>query len=318
MTPDLSIVIPIYNEQENLPDLYRRLVDALDPLRLSFEIIFVNDSSRDRSLEIMREMHRSDPRVKIVSFSRNFGHQPAISAGMAFASGGSVILMDGDLQDPPETLPDLIRAKDEGKWDVVYAVRKKRKEPFLIRALYFLFYRMLRRSSYIDIPVDSGDFCVMSRRAVDQINRMPERNRFVRGLRSWVGFRQTGMEYERAARNAGEPKYHFKSLLKLAFDGLVSFSFLPLRISTMLGACLSLLGFAYAFYVLVRRVRGDFGSIAGWSTLVVAVLVLGGVQLLMLGIIGEYLGRMYEEIKGRPPFIVDEAVGFVDSPPERS
>lgn len=318
MKPDLSVVIPIYCEQENLEALYGRLVQALDPLARPYEILFINDHSQDRSMEMMREMSARDPRVRVVSFSRNFGHQHAITAGMQFARGESIILMDGDLQDPPEVVPELLKTKDEGKWDVVFAIRKKRKEPALVRALYFVFYRMLRRFSYIDIPVDSGDFCVMSRRVVDQINMIPERNRFVRGLRSWVGFRQTGMEYERAARAAGEPKYNFRSLLKLAFDGLVSFSFLPLRISTILGACVSMIGFAYAIYILIMRLLGNFGALPGWSTTVVAVLVLGGVQLLMLGIIGEYLGRIYEEIKGRPQYVVEELVGFEDSPSDKS
>lgn len=313
---DLSIVIPIYCEEENLPELYGRLVKSLDPLGRSFEVIFVNDHSRDRSLEIMREMNARDPRIRVISFSRNFGHQIAITAGMQFATGDSVILMDGDLQDPPEVLSDLIKKKEAENWDIVYAVRRKRKESLLIRAMYSGFYRLLRGMSYVDIPLDSGDFCIMSRRVVDQLNKIPERNRFVRGLRSWVGFRQTGMEYERAARNAGEPKYNFRSLFSLALDGMISFSFIPLRVSTLLGMALSTVGMLYALYIAALRMMGKFEGIQGWSTLVVAVLILGGVQLIMLGIIGEYLGRIYEEIKGRPQYIVESAIGFDETKPK--
>ncbi len=310
MSLDFSVVIPIFCEQENLPELYRRLVAAFEPLDADYEIIFVNDHSRDASLPMMREMRERDPRVRIVSFSRNFGHQMAITAGMKFARGARVVLMDGDLQDPPEVVPRMLALQRDEAWDIVYAIRKKRKEPWVIRTLYHVFYRMLKQTSYIDIPLDAGDFCVMSRRVVDALNAIPERNRFVRGLRSWVGFRQTGMEYERAARFAGEAKYRLKALLKLAFDGIFSFSFLPLRLSTYFGLVLSATGLLYAAYVAVERVLGKFSGLAGWSTVVVSVLVLGGVQLVMLGIIGEYLGRIYEEIKGRPQFIVEELIGF--------
>lgn len=316
MRPDFSIIIPIFCEEENLAELSARLIQTMEGLGRPFEIIFVNDSSRDRSLEILREMHRRDPRIKVVSFSRNFGHQIAITAGMQYARGDSAILMDGDLQDPPEVLPDLIRTKEEGGWDIVYAIRRKRKEPFLIRSLYYAYYRILRQTSTIHIPFDTGDFCVMSHRVLDQLNRMPERNRFVRGLRSWVGFRQTGMEYERAARNAGEPKYTFKSLFKLAFDGIFSFSELPLRLSTYLGLALSIAGMIYAIVVLIRRLLGDYEQLGGWPSVVVSILVLGGVQLIMLGIMGEYLGRIYEEMKARPQYIVDETLGFDDQPPK--
>lgn len=314
MSLDFSVVVPIFCEEENLEELYRRLKASLDPLGRDYEIVFVNDSSRDSSMKMMREMSRGDSRVKIVSFARNFGHQIAITAGMQFARAESIIVMDGDLQDPPEVLPDLIRAKDEGKWDIVYAIRRTRQEHALIRSLYFLFYRMLKQASYIDIPNDAGDFCIMSRRVVDQLNKMPERNRFVRGLRSWVGFRQTGMEYDRAARNAGKPKYTFRGLLKLAFDGIFSFSYLPLRISTVLGLIISSLGLLYAAYIFVKSLVGGFSDLQGWPTVVVSVLVLGGVQLVMLGIMGEYLGRIYEELKGRPQYVVDELIGF-DEPP---
>lgn len=309
MPPQLSVVIPIFNEEENLPELFGRLSSVLADTP-DHELIFVDDASRDRTPEMLRERRAADPRVRIIRFSRNFGHQIAITAGMTFSSGRFVVVMDGDLQDPPEVIPQLLAKREEGDWDIVYAVRRKRKEPLPTRALYHLFYRLLERMSYIRIPLDSGDFCVMSRRVVDRLNAIPERNRFVRGLRSWVGFRQTGMEYERAARHAGEPKYRFKALLKLAFDGIFSFSMLPLRISTYLGVGFSVLGFLYAAVIVGRRLWGGLAGVPGWSTIVVSVLVMGGAQLLMLGILGEYLGRIHEEIKGRPQFIVDELIGF--------
>ncbi len=313
MSVELSIVVPIYCEEQNLDELYARLTNSMKDTGREFELIFVNDHSKDGSLRIMRELNARDPRVKIVSFSRNFGHQTAITAGMQFARGESVVLMDGDLQDPPEVIPDLIREKEKGNWDLVYAIRKSRVERPLVRPFAFLFYRLLKKISYIDIPMDSGDFCVMSRRVVDELNKIPERNRYLRGLRSWVGFRQTGLEYERAARKAGEPKYTFRSSFKLALDAFFSFSFLPLRISTILGLALSGAGLAYALYVFINRLRGAYQATGGWSTIVVSVLVMGGVQLVMLGIIGEYLGRIYEEIKRRPQYIVEELIGFDSS-----
>lgn len=313
MTPSLSIVIPIYSERENLPELRRRLDSALDGVGDDFEIVFVDDRSKDDSFDILRRMAAEDPRVKVVRLARNFGHQLAITAGLHYASGRSVVIMDGDLQDPPEVIPDLLAKKSEGAWDVVYAVRRKRQGRLLIRALYHVYYRMLKRTSYIDIPIDAGDFCVMDRRVVDWLNRMPERNRFVRGLRSWIGLRQVGLEYDRAARGAGSPKYTIRALFKLALDGVFSFSYIPLRLSTFLGLTLSLAGLIYAFYIVLGRIQGRFATLGGWPTVVVSVLVLGGVQLVMLGIMGEYLGRIYEEIKGRPQYVVDETVGFVNA-----
>lgn len=345
MSLDLSVIIPIFCEEENIPELYRRLTATLEaylpeaappagdsplggsgaaPRTARYEIVFVNDHSLDRSMELLRGLHAADPRVKILSFSRNFGHQIAITAGMQFSSGRLVALMDGDLQDPPEVIPDLLRTKDSGAWDIVYAVRRKRKEPWPVRLLYYTFYRLLKKVSYIDIPMDAGDFCVMSRRVVDRLNDIPERNRFVRGLRSWIGFRQTGMEYERAARHAGSAKYTLKSLMKLAFDGILSFSFLPLRLSSYLGIGISAVAMLYALFIIVERSLGRFANISGWSTIIVSVLALGGVQLIVLGVIGEYLARIYEEIKGRPQFIVDELIGFeadeivVDAPRRRA
>jgi len=309
---ELSVVIPIYNEEENIPTLYKRLRRVLKASVSSYEIIFVNDCGKDRSLEMLRALAKKDARVKVVSFARNFGHQMAITAGMDHARGDLVILMDGDLQDPPEVLPQLLAKQAEG-WDVVYAVRKKRKENALKRTAYFTFYRLLKQLSNIDIPLDTGDFCIMNRRVLDEMKRLPERRRFVRGLRSWVGYKQTGFEYERAARHAGEPKYDFRGLVSLALDGLLSFSHKPLRLSSYFGVFMAIFGMLYALYVVINRVLGYYAEIPGWATVVVAVLVMGGVQMMMIGILGEYLGRMYDEIKARPPYVVGELIGFDDS-----
>ena len=255
--------------------------------------------------------------VKCVSFSRNFGHQTALTAGMQFARGEFLVMMDGDLQDPPEILPQLVNKAISENWDVVYAVRKARKENAFYRFMYSAFYRLLQRMSYIKMPLDSGDFCLMRRRVVNEINRFPERNRFLRGLRAWVGFRQTGMEYERHARFAGEAKYTLTSLFKLALDGLVSFSFLPLRFATWIGFGTAAVGILYAMWIaLSRLLLHRFQQIEGWTTVIVTVLVLGGMQMMLIGVIGEYVGRIFEETKGRPQFIVDQLIGFEERKPE--
>lgn len=306
----VSVVIPVYNEQETLALLVQRLTAVLEGMSETFEVIFVDDGSRDRSLALLREFHATDPRLKCVSLSRNFGHQVAISCGIDFSRGEAVVVMDGDLQDPPEILPGLIARWREG-FDVVYAVRQQRKENLLKRAAYKSFYWVLSKVSYLDIPLDSGDFSLMDRRVVDLLKRMPERNRFVRGLRTWVGLRQTGFEYARSARFAGESKYTLPKLVRLAFDGLVSYSFVPLRAVSNLGLLVSLSSLAYMIYLFAARLLGD-QVIEGWTSTVVIVLFLGGVQLLSLGILGEYVGRVFDEVKQRPLYVVGEALGFVE------
>ena len=305
-----SVVIPVYNEEETLDLLIDRLMAALDPLGEPFEVIFVDDGSSDRSRDILRDRHDRDPRIKYLGLSRNFGHQVAISCGIDFADGRGVIVMDGDLQDPPEILPDLIARWREG-YDVVYAVRQQRTESLFKRAAYKSFYRLLARVSYLDIPLDSGDFSLMDRRVVDLLKRMPERNRFVRGLRTWVGLRQTGFEYARGARHAGRSKYTLTKLVRLAFDGLVSYSFVPLRAVSNLGLIVSVSALGYMVYLLSARLFGG-QVIQGWTSTVVIVLFLGGVQLLSLGIIGEYVGRVFDEVKRRPQYVVSDALGFTD------
>ncbi len=306
-TVTLSVVVPVYNEQETLEALVERLTRVLDDMGEPWEVIFVDDGSRDRSGDLLRGFHARDPRIKVMTLSRNFGHQVAISCGLDHARGAAVIVMDGDLQDPPEILPDLVSRWREG-WDVVYAVRQQRKENALLRGAYKAFYWLLRRVSYLDIPLDSGDFSLIDRRVVDILKRMPERNRFVRGLRTWVGLRQTGFEYARAARYAGESKYSFGKLLRLAFDGLVSYSYVPLRLVSNLGLLVSLTALGYMVYLVLARVLGD-RTIQGWTSTVVIMLFLGGIQLLALGIIGEYIGRIFEEVKQRPHYVVADALG---------
>lgn len=300
--PELSVVIPAYNEEENLGALYGRLVAALDPLAIAYEIIFVNDGSRDRTLPMLRELAASDGRVVAVDLARNFGHQVAISAGLDHTRGRAVIIMDGDLQDPPEVLPEFIARWREG-YEVVYAIREQRKEGPLKRAAYNLFYRILKRVANIDIPLDAGDFCIMDRRVVDLLNGMPERNRFVRGIRSWVGLNQTGLAYERHARHAGRPKYTFTRLVYLALDGLISFSYVPLRLILLAGMAVSLLSFCLAVIYFIQALTVGLYP-PGFATLTVAIFFLSGIQLITIGVIGEYVGRIFEEVKARPLYVV--------------
>lgn len=306
--PTLSVVIPIFNEEETLEVLYERLSKVLDGLGEDYEVIFVNDGSRDRSELLLRDIQKRNPRFKSIHFSRNFGHQTAITCGFDHAKGRAVIAMDGDLQDPPEVLPDLLARWREG-YDVVYAVRQKRKEGLLKRTAYKTFYWVLHKVSYLDIPLDSGDFSLIDRRVIDVLQSMPERNRFVRGLRTWAGFRQIGYEYAREARFAGQSKYSLGKLMKLAFDGLVSYSYVPLRLVSNVGLLVSMSALAYMGYLLVARMFGDM-PIQGWTSTVVILLFLGGIQLLSLGVIGEYVGRIFEEVKHRPQYVVRDRVGF--------
>ena len=307
--PRYSIIVPVYNEEGVLPELYRRLTGAMDKLDEPYEVVLVNDGSKDRSPEIMRDLHRKDPRYKLVNFSRNFGHQVAISAGMDYASGDAVVIIDADLQDPPEVILDLIAKWKEG-YEVVYAVRAKRKgESFFKSFTASLFYRIIYRITDVDMPVDAGDFRLMGRKVVETMRTMREKHRFMRGLSSWVGFKQTGVEYVREERFAGATHYPFRKMLRLALDGITSFSYFPLQLATYLGfitAGLSLLGI---ILVIFLRLYGH-NALYGQATTLVMVLFLGGVQLIFLGIIGEYLGRIYDEVKGRPLYIVSDAVGF--------
>jgi glycosyltransferase involved in cell wall biosynthesis len=306
--PRYSIVVPVFNEQENLPELHARLTAVMQKLGEPYEILFVDDGSRDNSRALIRQFAAKNKSVRGLFLSRNFGHQPAIAAGIDHARGDAVIAMDSDLQDPPEFIPTLVEAWKKG-YEVVFAVRKKRKEPLLKRAAYGAFYRLLRRTASVDIPLDSGDFSLIDRKVAELLKKMPERNRFIRGLRSWAGFNQIGIEYERDARRAGEAKYTFRKLLKLAFDGFMSFSYVPLRMAFWLGLTAFVLCVGYIGYALYGKYALDKNP-PGWTSLMVAVMMLGGVQLVLIGIVGEYIARIYDEVKQRPYYIVGETVNF--------
>jgi polyisoprenyl-phosphate glycosyltransferase len=305
-----SIVLPVYNEEANIESLYTRVKKVLDELGREHEILFVNDGSSDRTFELLKHIHAKDKNVKIINFSRNFGHQTAVSAGLKYIKGDAVAVLDADLQDPPEVLPKFFAKLHEG-YNTVYAIRTARKENIIKRFTYSAFYRLLSSISSINIPLDSGDFCVMDRKVVDAINSMPERNRFVRGLRSWVGYKQIGLEYERDAREAGASKYTMSKLFKLAFDGIFSFSYVPLQAITVLGSIamvVSIVGSVWAIYE--RFFTPNYNSVPGFATTIILIMFIGGLQLFSLGVVGEYMRRMYDEIKARPQYIIDSTVGI--------
>lgn len=300
--PAVSVVVPVFNEQENLDELYRRLCTELGRAAPNFEIVFIDDGSRDRSLQILTRLANTDPRVSVISLARNFGHQPAISAGLDQARGDAVIVMDADLQDPPEVLGQFIAKWREGH-DVVYAIRAHRMETWSKRVCYATFYRLLQRVANINIPLDAGDFCIMDRRVVDLLVSMPERNRFVRGIRSWIGLDQVGLAYDRHSRFAGETKYSYGRLITLALDGLVSFSYVPLRVISMAGILVSILSILLAIIYTIQKVFWGL-SPPGFPTTIVAIFFLAGIQLITIGVIGEYVGRIFEEVKRRPMYVV--------------
>lgn len=310
--PVISIVVPIWNEELIIPELYRRVVTMLAATGESWELICVNDGSRDRSAALLVDLHRQDARVKVIDFSRNFGHQVAITAGADFAEGDAVIVMDADLQDPPEVVLRMIEKWREG-YEVVYAVRTKREgETWFKLFTARLFYRLLQRVADIDIPLDAGDFRLMDRRVVIAMRQLREKHRFMRGLSSWVGFKQTPLEYERAERFAGETKYPLRKMLRLANTAITSFSYLPLHLATYFGFILAGLSLIGIILTIIFRLAGSH-AFQGQATTLVSVLFLGGIQMIVLGIIGEYLGRIYDEVKNRPLYIVSRAYGFVKS-----
>ena len=305
--PRLSVAIPIHNEQEVLPELLRRVAAMLDSvLGGPHELVLVDDGSRDRSVELIEQAAREDPRITLISLSRNFGHQAALSAALDEVSGDIVVLMDGDLQDPPEEVPKLLAVMAQG-YDVVYAQRVRRKEGLLLRAAYSLAYRVIGRLSRPPLPLDTGDFCVMSKRVVREIRRSPEHNRYLRGLRAWVGFRQVGVEVERAERFAGTSKYSFGALFRLAFDGIFAFSTAPLRAAAIVGLIAIVLSALFALYAIYERVFLDRPP-QGFTALLVVITFLAGVNLFFLGVIGEYVGRVYEESKARPLYVVGRKI----------
>lgn len=310
--PEISLVIPIYNEEETLPELFRRLTELIERLNTTVEVVLVNDGSRDKSYELMVEHHEKDERFKVVHFARNFGHQVAITAGMDLANGDAIITMDADLQDPPEVIDEMIEKWREG-YEMVYAVRKKREgETLFKRATASLFYRLLRRMTRVDIPVDVGDFRLVDRKAMDAFNCMREKNRFIRGMFSWVGFKQTAVYFERAPRFAGETKYPLSKMIKLAADAMISFSNVPLQLSLFVGLVVSSLSFLAGATFLVFKFVGVY-SVRGWTSTVVILSFLGGVQLMVMGMMGLYVARIHEEVKNRPLYIVSDLHGWSNS-----
>jgi len=305
--PRYSIIAPVFNEEETLPEFYRRTLAVMDQLDGSAELILVFDGSLDRSPEIGRELCAQDPRVKIINFSRNFGHQIAISAGIDYAGGDAVIIIDADLQDPPEVIHTLVAKWKEG-FEVVFAQRAQRRgETFFKLVTAAFFYRLIRRLASIEIPSDTGDFRLIDRQVVLALRHVREHHRFMRGLSVWVGFKQTGVKYERHERYAGATQYPFKKMLKFATDAITGFSYVPLQLATTIGLWIS--GLALLAIPVVAVLRVEFGRefFGGQATTLISVLFLGGVQLIFLGIIGEYLGRIYDEVKNRPLYIVTEA-----------
>lgn len=298
-----SLIIPVYNEEDSLDELYNRIFDVSKNFNGEYEIIFVNDGSQDKSIEVLKRLYANDKRIIIINLSRNFGHQVAITAGMDFASGEAVITMDSDLQDPPEVIPRLIEKWQEG-FEVVYGVRDERKGESIFKKITAkIFYRILNKMSNIKIPLDTGDFRLMDKKVVDVLKEIREENRYMRGLTSWVGFSQIGIVYKRDARFAGRTKYPLGKMIKLALDAFVSFSGLPLKMATYIGFLISFLSFIYLFYILWLKIF-TAELIQGWSSLITAVLFIGGIQLICLGIIGEYIGRINNEVKRRPLYVV--------------
>ncbi|MCL2928317.1 MAG: glycosyltransferase family 2 protein [Trichodesmium sp. MAG_R01] len=305
---DYSVVIPIFNESEIIPELWRRLSDILDKLDSSSEVIFINDGSVDNSLELLKEINHKNQKVKIISFSRNFGHQCALSAGIDHANGKAVILMDGDLQDSPEAIISFLRLWQQG-YDVVYAIRKNRKEKWLKRLAFKSFYYIQKKLSGIVTPMDAGIFSLMDRKVILTLRQMPERNKYLSGLRAYAGFKQIGVYVERGPRYRGEPKMSVSKLFKLAFDGIFSFSTIPLKMATILGLVSAILSFIIGLIGLyVKFILGK--EFLSWAYGLTTTFFMGGIQLLSLGIIGEYIGRIYDEVRQRPYYIIQEKIGF--------
>jgi dolichol-phosphate mannosyltransferase len=301
----ISIIAPIYNEIDNIPELYNRILDVMDQTGESWELIMVDDGSQDGSTDLIRELNAKDSRVKPVIFARNFGHQIAVTAGLDYSQGDAVVIIDADLQDPPELILEMID-KWRGGYEVVYAIRTEREgETWFKEFTASLFYRMIYRITDVDIPLDTGDFRLLDRKVVNVMGQMRERHRFLRGMSVWVGFKQTGVSYKRAARHAGETKYPFRKMFKFATDAVTSFSYFPLQMSMYLGFIAAGISILAIPVVIILRASGS-QAFFGQATTLLAVLFLGGVQLISLGILGEYIGRVYDEAKGRPLYIVSE------------
>ncbi len=310
MLPKYSFIVPIYNEEETIYEMYRRISQVMNQMDGPVELCLINDGSRDRSLYIMRELHQKDPRVVYLSLARNFGHQIAVTAGLNFVRGQVVVILDADLQDPPELIPEMVNLWQQG-YQIIYAQRtKRRQEGWFKRFTAYAFYRLLKNLADVDIPTDTGDFCLLDRQVVDVLNSMPERNRYIRGLRSWVGFNQTAIRFERDPRFAGDVKYTFHKSFALAINGLVSFSKVPLRLSTYVGLLAAIVALFMCLLVLYWRIFLPHSPLTGITIILIAFFFLGAVQLISIGILGEYIGRIYEEVKQRPLYTLSEVTGF--------
>jgi dolichol-phosphate mannosyltransferase len=304
-TPILSVVIPVYNEEMNIGKLYQRLQNSLQPLKIDWEVVYINDGSKDRSLSILQGLAETDHHVKYIDFSRNFGHQLAITAGIEHARGEWIVIMDGDGQDPPELLPDLLSKAQEG-FEVVYARRRKRDgENFLKKFTARLFYRLLARITNIEIPVDTGDFRIIHRKIQRILSKMPEQHKYIRGQISWIGFNQTFLEYDREERMGGATKFTYRKMMRFALDGISSFSTWPLKVATITGFLVSAVAFVLIVYSLYQKFFGT--TEPGWTSLHISVLFLGGIQLIGIGMLGEYLGRVSDNVKNRPHYIVRDS-----------
>ncbi|MGC9330642.1 MAG: glycosyltransferase [Bacteroidales bacterium] len=302
---EISLIIPVHNEASNLHECYKKNVDVLTQFGGNYEIIFINDGSTDNSLKIIKSLSEKNPAVKYINLSRNFGQQLAIAAGLEYARGQRVAIMDADLQDPPEVLIDMYNKLDDG-YDVVYGKRKRRKgESVLKRLTAKMFYRLLVRVTNVNIPVDTGDFRMMTRQVVNELNKMPERNQFIRGQVAWLGFRQTEIVYERAGRHKGRSGYSYKKMIRFAMDGLTSFSDFPLRFATWLGFLFSIVSFVMIIWALYQRLVAH-SFVQGWTSLIISVLLLGGIQLITIGIIGEYISRIGSNVRRRPKYIIKD------------
>ncbi len=314
--PVFSIIAPIFNEQENLPELYRRVSGVMELTGDPWELILIDDGSRDSSNSIIRGLAQKDARVRPVIFARNFGHQIAVTAGLDYSRGRAVVIIDADLQDPPELILEMIKKWRDG-YEVVYAVRAEREgETWFKTFTASFFYRMISRITDVNIPLDTGDFRLMDRKVVNVLNSMRERHRFLRGMSAWVGFRQVGVNYKRAARFAGETKYPFRKMLRLALNAITGFSYLPLQLATYLGFIAAAASVIAIPVVVILRLVGEQQPFLGQATTLIAVLFLGGVQLMSLGILGEYIGRIYDEVKGRPLYVVSDGPSDIQLTPQ--
>ncbi len=304
MLPKISFIIPLYNEEETFRELTSRLSILMDSLDFECEVVLIDDGSKDQTSILMNQIGLQDERFHCIFLSRNFGHQTALTAGLKYARGTeAVMVLDGDLQDPPELITEFLKKHEEG-YDVVYGIRKKRKENFLKKLCYSTFYRLQKKLVNIDIPIDTGDFSLVSRKVIDVLNKMPEESRYIRGMRAWIGFKQTGVEYERSGRFAGKTKYSITKLFNLAFNGIFNFSEFPIKLITRLGIFTFLIALGYLVYTLVKKYLMETDIPEGFTGLIILITMLSGVQLISLGLIGEYVVRIFFQSKQRPPFVI--------------